>query len=110
MMIGLAVYKDVKTGESLLGNSLAVPLSTIFQIDISRQSVLLVEETRVPSETQRPTADKLYRVHLAMSVIRTHNVNGDRHWLHTVRLGTYSVKSSASCMSDIQCQAFIGGS
>jgi hypothetical protein len=27
----------------------------------------------------------------------------------TVRLGTYSDKSSASCMSDIQCQAFIGG-
>jgi hypothetical protein len=109
MMIGLAVYKDVKTGESLLGNSLAAPLSTIFQIDISRQSVLLVEETRVPGETQRPTADKLYRVHLAMSVIRTHNVNGDRHWLHTVHLGTYSDKSSASCMSDIQCQAFIRG-
>jgi hypothetical protein len=67
----------------MLGLWCLMPLSTIFQLYCC--SPFLLEETGVPGENQRPAASHklyhimFYRVHLAMSWIRTHNFSGDGH-------------------------------
>jgi hypothetical protein len=56
---------------------------------ISWRSVSLVEETGVPGKNKRPVAchwktlsHKVYRVHLTISEIQSHNVSGGSHWLY----------------------------
>jgi hypothetical protein len=56
---------------------------------ISWQSVLLVKETDVPQENHRPAAShwqtlshNLVSSTPCLSGVRTHNVSGNRHWLH----------------------------
>ena len=54
---------------------------------ISWRSILLVEETGGPRENHQPVASHWQTLshnvlHLSLIEIQTHNISGDRHWLH----------------------------
>ena len=79
-----------------------MPLSTIFQL-YQWRSVLLVEETKVPGENHRPATSHCRNLShnvvsstLSLSGIRTQNISGDRHLLHSYKCNYHMIRAMTS--------------